>query len=64
MDNHFRSLRQLGVGANAKIITSEEEDLVWERGVMGSNAPLVLLHGVFFIMGINICLEVVLSTMV
>lgn len=54
MDNHFHSLRQLGVGAkvnHAKIITSEEEDLMWERGVMGTNAPLALLQAVFYYNG-------------
>lgn len=54
MDNHFRSLRQLGVGAkvnHAKLITSEEEDLMWERGVMGTNAPLALLRAVFYYNG-------------
>ena len=46
MDTHFRSLRRQGVGAkvnHAKIITFEEEQLMWERGVMGTTSPLALL---------------------
>ena len=52
MDTH--ALRQQGIGAkvnHAKIITSEEEDLMWERGVMGNTAPLALLRAVFYYNG-------------
>ena len=44
MDTHFRALRQQRVGAkitDAKIISSDE-DLLWERGVMGTSTPLAL----------------------
>ena len=54
MDTHFRALRQQGVGAkvnHAKIITSEEECLMWERGVMGTTSPLALLRAVFYYNG-------------
>ena len=50
MDTHFRSLRQQGVGAkikHAKIICSEDEDLMWECGVMGTTS-LALLQAVFY----------------
>ena len=54
MDTHFRSLRQQGVGAkikHAKIISSEDEDLMWERGVMGITSPVALLQAVFYYNG-------------
>ena len=68
MDTHFRALRQQGVGAkitHAKIISFDEEDLLWERGVMGTSTPLALLRAVFFfIMGKSSCCEEEKSTMV
>ena len=54
MDTHFQSLRQQGVGAkvnHAKVITSEEERLMWEHGVMGITSPLALLRAVFYYNG-------------
>ena len=50
---HFRSLRQ-GVGAkveHAKIISSEDEDLMWERGVMGTTSFHALLQAAFYYNG-------------
>ena len=54
MDTHFCVLRQQGVGSkinHAKIINSEEEDILWECGVMGTSTPLALLQAVFFYSG-------------
>ena len=49
MDTHFRALQQ-GVGAqvnHAKLLTLEEENLMWELGVMGSDTPRALLQAIF-----------------
>ena len=54
MDTYFRALRQQVVGAkvnHSKIITSEEERLMWERRVMGTTSPLAVLRAVFYYNG-------------
>ena len=54
MDTYFRALTQQGVGAqvhHAKLLTSEEENLMWELGVMGTDTPRALLQAVFFYKG-------------
>ncbi|MCG8624099.1 MAG: DUF3504 domain-containing protein, partial [Proteobacteria bacterium] len=53
MDTHFRALRQQGVGAqvnHAKLLT-QEENLMWQLGVMGTDTPRALLQSVFFYNG-------------
>ncbi len=50
MDSRFRKLRQKGVGADVKhagVFTSQEENLSWERGVLGAHGPFALLRTVF-----------------
>ncbi len=52
MDTHFRALRQQGVGTqvnHAKLLTLEEENLMWELRVMGNDTPRALLQVVFFL---------------
>ena len=54
MDTHFSALRQQGVGAqvnHAKLLTPDEENLVWQMGVMGTDTPRALLQAVFFYKG-------------
>ena len=51
MDSIFRSLLVKGVGARVKhasVITREEENLLWEQGVLNLNNPLGLLRAVFY----------------
>ena len=52
MDTHFRALRQQGVGAqvnHAKLLTPEEENLMWQLVVMGTNTTRAPLQAVFFL---------------
>ena len=44
MDMNFRNLRTIG----ADTITMEEENLLWERGVLGTGTPLALICSIFY----------------
>ena len=47
----YCELRTNGVGAivkHAAVVTSEEEDLLWNSKVLGVHSPLALVHAVFF----------------
>ena len=60
IDGYFRELRASGIGAEVKhtsIISKEEENLLWEKGVMGVDKPESLLRAVFFYNGKNFCLR-------
>ena len=60
MDSIFRSLRVEGVGVQVKhasVITREEENLLWEQGVLNLNTPLGLLRAVFYSNGKAFCLR-------
>ena len=61
IDNHFKALRKEGVGNDSKhteIITKEEENKLWESGVLGlATSPKALLRAVFFYNGKNFCLR-------
>ena len=59
MDSVFRSLRVEGVGvqvSHASIVTKEEENLLWEKGVLSLSTPLGLLQAVFYSNGKGFCL--------
>ena len=60
LDNLGRQLRKDGIGAEAKyasIVTSKEEDAMWQSGVLGSTTPKALLNAVFFSNGKKFCLR-------
>ena len=55
-DRYYRQLRVMGIGANpkkAEIITPEEEDHLWNSGVLGIETPKALLNAVFYYNGKN-----------
>ena len=50
----FRQLREKGVGADPKetpSISKVEENVLWERGILGTSTPLMLQRAVFFAVG-------------
>ena len=52
LDSEMKRLRSLGLGVKkkqAEPITSEEEDLLWERGLLGESNPRVLLDTMLFL---------------
>ena len=60
MDSLCRRLRAEGVGAekhSAKPFTKEDENKLWELGIMGTYSPTPLLRAVFFYNRKNFCLR-------
>ena len=56
----FHQLHQNGVGANPKkvaVITTEEENVLRERGVLNRETPKALQRCVFYYLGKNFCLR-------
>ena len=59
-DSLFRELRSQGLGSETKqasIITKDEENLLWSRGIMGLHSPLSLIRTVFYYVGKVFCLR-------
>ena len=59
-DTVARQLRTDGVGAcvkHAEVLSKEEEQLLWDSGVMGVDNPRALANAVFFANGKNLCLR-------
>jgi len=59
-DTVARKLREEGVGAftkEAEIISIEDEQVIWQKNVMGTHSPKALLYAVFFANGKNLCLR-------
>ena len=60
VDSYFRQLRNEGVGASVKhasLINKDEENILWQHGVLGDDTPERLLRAVFYCNGKNICLR-------
>ena len=60
LDSYFRELRESGVGAEVKrtsVITKEEENVLWEKGVLSVDTPETPLCAVFYYNGKNFCLR-------
>jgi hypothetical protein len=60
IDTYFRQLRESGVGAEVKhtnVIMKEEEDELWDKGVLGLDTPESLLRALFFSNGKSLCLR-------
>ena len=60
LDNVFKSLRRDGVGStssNTEGIKKEEEDLLWQSGILNTESPKGLLRAVFYYCGKCFCLR-------
>ena len=47
-------MKQKGIGVHrrqAKIITEDDEKLLWQKGLLGDHFPVALLNTVFFMCG-------------
>ena len=54
LDLHFRRLHEAGIGCrvkHAEVVTKNDEDRLWEVGVLGRDTPQTLLNAVFFYNG-------------
>ena len=60
LDNVFRKLHENGIGAkvrHAEVITKDEENQLWDSGVIGTDSPRSLQNAVFYYNGKNFCLR-------
>ena len=57
IDAYFRQLRVEGVGTVASLISKEEENALWDNGVLGDDTPERLLNAVFYYNGKNLRLR-------
>ena len=60
LDGEMKRLRSLGLGVKpkrAEPISVKEESILWERGLLGSHSPLVLLHTMVYLCGLNFALR-------
>ena len=54
METVYQSMHKEGVGVeihHAAIITEEEEDRLWNLGILGDESPRALIRSVFFLNG-------------
>ena len=60
LDNLYKKLHKEGIGTSttkAGIITNQEEEKLWESGVLNSKTPHGLLNAVFYYNGLNFVLR-------
>ena len=60
LDGEMKRLRSTGLGVRpkrAEPITVNEENLMWEKGLLGSHSPQVLLHTMVYLCGLNFALR-------
>ena len=60
LDNVLRDLHVRGIGAETRqteAFSKDEEEKLWNSGVLGSNNPKSLLRAVFYLNGKNFCLR-------
>ena len=60
LDSYYRKLHQEGIGCSSKsteLLTREDEEKLWQSGVLNPNTPQGLLNCVFFLNGKNVCLR-------
>ena len=59
LDSVSSELHRKGIGAqrkSASVITFKDENVLWERGLLGDDSPRVLQHTVFYYAGMQFCL--------
>ena len=55
----MKRLRREGVrskGRKAELLTPEEEEMLWSKGILGDYSPKSLVNTVFFLNGVNFAL--------
>ena len=60
LDSVSSELHREGIGAQCKsasVITYENENILWEKGLLGDDSPRMLQHTVFFYAGLQFCLR-------
>ena len=57
---NFRRIRRNGAGkqkGQAEVITEDEEELLWSKGILGDHTPQALLNTVFYMCGVYFALR-------
>ena len=60
INNHFKKLLSNGIGVKtkqARVVTAQEEGVLWEKGVVGTDSPAPLQNAIFFYCGLYFCLR-------
>ena len=60
LDAEMKRLKAAGIGSRAhkaEPLTPEEEEMLWEKGVLGDHSPQALLNTVFYQNGVNFALR-------
>ena len=59
LDTVCVSLRKEEIGASVKhaVISLEDEELMWQKGVLDVHSPDSLLRAVFYTVGLHFCLR-------
>lgn len=60
LDNVMKSRCQCGLGndvCQAQVITFQEEDIMWEKGVLGAETPAKLLNTLVYMLGLSCALR-------
>ena len=59
-DSEYHRLHTKGIGASVKhceVFTTQDEQRLWESGIIGLHSPLALLRAAFILNGKNFCLR-------
>ena len=60
LDSEMKRLKAHGIGSikrKAEPLTVEEEEILWNKGILGDHSPQALLNTVFFQNGVNFALR-------
>ena len=60
LDSLFRDLRTKNIGTrvkHAEVFTKEEEQMLWDKGILGTSNPQSLLNAAFYLNGKSFCLR-------
>ena len=60
LDSEMKRLKSQGVGSKkrkAEPLTVEDEEFLWEKGILGDHSPQALLNAVFFQNSVNFALR-------
>ena len=55
LDSRMKRLKQAGMGSckcQAEPLTEEEEEVLWEKGILGDHSPKALLNSLFLFNGV------------
>ena len=60
LDGEMKRIQQKGIGTHkrqAEVLTEDEEELLWQKGLLGDHSPIALLNTVFFMSGLFLALR-------